>query len=180
MATHLGLLSKSTTAGRPSQMSGLCEQDTGPHVDLNSDVPLPYGWEQFLDLQTGQVYYVDWKNCRRSYMDPRNFPSKVLDNFDDSDASECMSDAENGCVSSIHSTKEVQTNKVLTIPLRQEDWDLMETRGWMALDCNDRSELTREMKPTARSPIVSETKSTFSPHQCELSIAKVNLSINNL
>ncbi|KAI5061435.1 hypothetical protein GOP47_0023940 [Adiantum capillus-veneris] len=177
METHLGLLRKANgpceTTGRPLETS--YEADTGPILDLNSNVPLPYGWEQFLDLQTGQVYYVDWKNCRRSYIDPRNFPpNRPHDDCDNSEMSECMSDAEDGCVSSIHNIKSVHTNKFLTIPMLQEDWDLMETRGWMVLDCDNHSELTSEMKPTSPLNIISSPNGmkrtlSYSLYECESS-----------
>eukprot|EP00249_Psilotum_nudum_P004069 c17596_g1_i1 orf=490-1212(-) len=42
-------------------------------VDLRSASPLPNGWEQFLDLRTGEIYFIDWNACKRSGLDPRNF-----------------------------------------------------------------------------------------------------------
>ncbi|KAI4381337.1 hypothetical protein MLD38_007416 [Melastoma candidum] len=40
-------------------------------LDLNSNVPLPYHWEQCLDLETGEIYYINWRNGMRSTEDPR-------------------------------------------------------------------------------------------------------------
>ncbi|EFJ32623.1 hypothetical protein SELMODRAFT_407630 [Selaginella moellendorffii] len=42
------------------------------HVDLQpQQQALPYGWEQFLDINTGEVYYIDWSTCKRTCRDPR-------------------------------------------------------------------------------------------------------------
>lgn len=172
METHLGLLKKVSNqggvTGRPAQLSGLCEQDLGPQLDLNSNVPLPFGWEQFLDLKTGHVYYVDWMNCRRSYADPRNFVSEH-DNLEELDVSECMSDADNCCVSSTHGNRRIHTNKLATFPMLQEDWDLLETRGWVASECDNHSTITNEVNPSnlTRSSSFVEMEGVF---KCESTI----------
>ncbi|PKA47602.1 hypothetical protein AXF42_Ash014798 [Apostasia shenzhenica] len=41
-------------------------------VELNSEVALPYPWEQCLDLRTGEVYYINWKDGTRTADDPRD------------------------------------------------------------------------------------------------------------
>lgn len=152
MDTHLWLLQRANQCETDSRMggrakltalSGQYESDISPHLDLNSHLPLPHGWEQFLDLQTGQVYYVDWKRCRRSYMDPRMWLLEH-DGIDDSHASECTSDADNCHASNIHDIMDVNT-KLITFPMLQEDWNLMEVRGWMSLDGEDQSEITSEV-----------------------------------
>ncbi|MCO5575792.1 hypothetical protein L7F22_029597 [Adiantum nelumboides] len=38
---------------------------------INEAAALPEGWEQHLDLRTGQVFYIHWKSCKKSIMDPR-------------------------------------------------------------------------------------------------------------
>ncbi|KAF3323594.1 cell wall protein IFF6-like protein [Carex littledalei] len=40
-------------------------------VELNSDVALPFQWEQCLDLRNGQVYYINWEDGTRTTVDPR-------------------------------------------------------------------------------------------------------------
>ncbi|KAI4386357.1 hypothetical protein MLD38_004294 [Melastoma candidum] len=40
-------------------------------LELNSSVSLPYHWEQCLDLETGEIYYINWRNGMRSTEDPR-------------------------------------------------------------------------------------------------------------
>ncbi|KAK4773534.1 hypothetical protein SAY87_028553 [Trapa incisa] len=40
-------------------------------VELNSHISLPYDWEQRLDLETGEIYYVNWRTGKRSKEDPR-------------------------------------------------------------------------------------------------------------
>lgn len=43
----------------------------GVTVELNSDVALPYHWQQCLDIRTGQVYYINWEDGTRTTIDPR-------------------------------------------------------------------------------------------------------------
>ncbi|KAI4343436.1 hypothetical protein L6164_010784 [Bauhinia variegata] len=40
-------------------------------LDLNSHVSLPYHWEQCLDLKTGEIYYINWRNGMKAKEDPR-------------------------------------------------------------------------------------------------------------
>ncbi|KAJ8759410.1 hypothetical protein K2173_006930 [Erythroxylum novogranatense] len=52
------------------------EQNPVPNSDdttleLNSHVFLPCHWEQCLDLKTGEIYYINWRNGVRAKEDPR-------------------------------------------------------------------------------------------------------------
>ncbi|KAJ1279308.1 hypothetical protein BS78_04G145300 [Paspalum vaginatum] len=47
------------------------DDSEGVTVELNSDVALPYHWEQCLDIRTGQVYYINWEDGTRTTVDPR-------------------------------------------------------------------------------------------------------------
>ncbi|CAI9785043.1 unnamed protein product [Fraxinus pennsylvanica] len=40
-------------------------------IELNSEIPLPEYWEQFLDLQTGKMYYKNWNTGIKVTEDPR-------------------------------------------------------------------------------------------------------------
>lgn len=40
-------------------------------LDIKSQSALPYQWEQFLDLKTGELYYIDWSVCKKARNDPR-------------------------------------------------------------------------------------------------------------
>ncbi|KAL3511486.1 hypothetical protein ACH5RR_030887 [Cinchona calisaya] len=40
-------------------------------LELNSEIQLPYCWEQCLDLKTGEVYYINWRTGMKSKDDPR-------------------------------------------------------------------------------------------------------------
>lgn len=40
-------------------------------LDVKSQPALPYQWEQFLDLKTGELYYIDWSVCKKAKNDPR-------------------------------------------------------------------------------------------------------------
>ncbi|CAA7025141.1 unnamed protein product [Microthlaspi erraticum] len=47
-------------------------------LELNSHLSLPCHWEQCLDLKTGEIYYINWKNGMKVKEDPR----KVMINAD--------------------------------------------------------------------------------------------------
>ncbi|KAL4346605.1 hypothetical protein GQ457_17G005640 [Hibiscus cannabinus] len=40
-------------------------------LELNSHLSLPYHWEQCLDLKTGEIYYINWRNGMKASQDPR-------------------------------------------------------------------------------------------------------------
>nr|XP_016501897.1 PREDICTED: uncharacterized protein LOC107820185 [Nicotiana tabacum] len=40
-------------------------------LDLNSEISLPYHWEQCLDLKTGEIYYINWRAGMKVKEDPR-------------------------------------------------------------------------------------------------------------
>ncbi|XP_010540429.1 PREDICTED: uncharacterized protein LOC104814203 [Tarenaya hassleriana] len=40
-------------------------------LELNSHISLPCHWEQCLDLKTGEIYYINWKNGMKVKEDPR-------------------------------------------------------------------------------------------------------------
>ncbi|XP_055815279.1 protein CURLY FLAG LEAF 1-like [Solanum dulcamara] len=40
-------------------------------LELNSEISLPYHWEQCLDLKTGEIYYINWRTGMRMNEDPR-------------------------------------------------------------------------------------------------------------
>lgn len=40
-------------------------------LELNSNISLPYHWEQCLDLKTGEIYYINWRNGMKAKEDPR-------------------------------------------------------------------------------------------------------------
>lgn len=41
-------------------------------LELNSHISLPYHWEQCLDLKTGEIYYINWRNGMKAKEDPRS------------------------------------------------------------------------------------------------------------
>ncbi|WVZ75241.1 hypothetical protein U9M48_023318 [Paspalum notatum var. saurae] len=64
--------------GAGSRRRGAAEggdDSEGVTVELNSDVALPYHWEQCLDIRTGQVYYINWEDGTRTTVDPRTASS---------------------------------------------------------------------------------------------------------
>ncbi|CAN1137203.1 Protein CURLY FLAG LEAF 1 [Linum perenne] len=73
---------------------------TSSAVELNSDVSLPCHWEQCLDLKTGEIYYINWRNGMRANEDPRltqeedyfNGDHNYYYSSDDDDSSSCDSE----------------------------------------------------------------------------------------
>ncbi|KAG1370188.1 zinc finger protein AEBP2 [Cocos nucifera] len=57
------------------------EEGPGVTVELNSELPLPYQWEQCLDMRTGEVYYVNWENGTRTTKDPRTSSTAYLTSY---------------------------------------------------------------------------------------------------
>ncbi|KAM6562599.1 hypothetical protein CsatB_022597 [Cannabis sativa] len=45
--------------------------DDNTTLELNSHISLPYHWEQCLDLKTGEIYYINWRNGMKAKEDPR-------------------------------------------------------------------------------------------------------------
>ncbi|KAI5066986.1 hypothetical protein GOP47_0017514 [Adiantum capillus-veneris] len=70
-----------------SDDEAIAEEDNDPNANNNEQsgigavqlvdlinfqaATLPEGWEQHLDLRTGQVFYIHWKSCKKSNVDPR-------------------------------------------------------------------------------------------------------------
>ncbi|OIW03971.1 hypothetical protein TanjilG_30247 [Lupinus angustifolius] len=53
-------------------------------LDLNSHLSLPYHWEQCLDLKTGEIYYINWRNGMKAKEDPRSMIRNNNTNKNDS------------------------------------------------------------------------------------------------
>ncbi|XP_010538158.1 PREDICTED: uncharacterized protein LOC104812600 [Tarenaya hassleriana] len=49
-------------------------------LELGSHVSLPCHWEQCLDLKTGEIYYINWKNGEKVKEDPRRVMSTECNN----------------------------------------------------------------------------------------------------
>ncbi|KAB2624990.1 hypothetical protein D8674_016650 [Pyrus ussuriensis x Pyrus communis] len=63
-----GVLAATGMQGRSSSSTSSTSDAT---LELNSHVSLPYHWEQCLDLKTGEVYYLNWRNGMKAKEDPR-------------------------------------------------------------------------------------------------------------
>ncbi|KAH7835882.1 hypothetical protein Vadar_030797 [Vaccinium darrowii] len=44
-------------------------------LELNSQISLPFHWEQCLDLKTGEIYYINWRTGMKVKEDPRTAAS---------------------------------------------------------------------------------------------------------
>ncbi|CAN6485527.1 unnamed protein product [Victoria cruziana] len=61
-----------------SSTTGSSSENNSPStLELNSHLSLPYQWEQFLDLKTGDIYYIDWRSGRKSKGDPRRLQNPI-------------------------------------------------------------------------------------------------------
>ncbi|XP_052187798.1 protein CURLY FLAG LEAF 1-like [Diospyros lotus] len=56
-------------------------------LELNSQISLPYFWEQCLDLKTGEVYYINWKTGMKAKDDPRTLADQLNDEIYSEDES---------------------------------------------------------------------------------------------
>ncbi|KAK4789175.1 hypothetical protein SAY86_020494 [Trapa natans] len=63
-------------------------------LELNSHIFLPYHWEQCLDLQTGEIYYINWRTGMKMEEDPRVSAnvSGTSYYYSDEDVNYCNSD----------------------------------------------------------------------------------------
>ncbi|KAJ8773673.1 hypothetical protein K2173_005919 [Erythroxylum novogranatense] len=73
-------------------------------VELNSHLSLPYHWEQCLDLKTGEIYYINWRNGMKAKEDPRITQEDNGDFYSQDDSS--YDSEESSSRSSASSTRE--------------------------------------------------------------------------
>ncbi|KAJ9186125.1 hypothetical protein P3X46_005660 [Hevea brasiliensis] len=69
----------------PEQNHVLPTSDTT--LELNSHLSLPYHWEQCLDLKTGEIYYINWRNGMKAKEDPRVTQEYSGDFYSEDDSS---------------------------------------------------------------------------------------------
>lgn len=146
------------------------ENQKGLLVELSSQAPLPDGWEQFLDLRTGQVYYIDWNSFKRSNVDPRKLLQLASHR-----ASSCFKQARSGvdlqsavtnseCLSNCSSYvandgsgDEMEVDSKWTAPMQREDWNLMKSRGWL---CSRMDASQSEISTEVCSPVSGQSSSS--------------------
>ncbi|KAM0962256.1 hypothetical protein ACFX13_021836 [Malus domestica] len=63
-----GVLAATGMQGRSSSSTS---STSDAALELNSHVSLPYHWEQCLDLKTGEIYYINWRNGMKAKEDPK-------------------------------------------------------------------------------------------------------------
>ncbi|KAH7511250.1 hypothetical protein JRO89_XSUnG0216100 [Xanthoceras sorbifolium] len=71
--------------GRSSSSDDNNLQSTDTALELNSHVSLPYHWEQCLDLKTGEIYYINWRNGMKAKEDPRTTAESSGDFYSEED-----------------------------------------------------------------------------------------------
>ncbi|KAI3452553.1 hypothetical protein Pfo_009217 [Paulownia fortunei] len=57
-----------------------------PTLELNSQISLPFHWEQCLDLKTGEVYFINWGTGVKAKEDPRTM-AEYGDYYSEDDSS---------------------------------------------------------------------------------------------
>ncbi|KAF7839043.1 bone sialoprotein 2-like [Senna tora] len=62
--------------------------DSDATLDLNSNISLPYHWEQCLYLKTGEIYYINWRNGMKAKEDPRRIAGEQREEYYYSDEEE--------------------------------------------------------------------------------------------
>ncbi|GAV71491.1 hypothetical protein CFOL_v3_14985 [Cephalotus follicularis] len=62
-------------------------QNNDTTLELNSHLSLPYNWEQCLDLKTGEIYYINWRNGMKAKEDPRTLAGYSGDYYSEDDSS---------------------------------------------------------------------------------------------
>ncbi|GFZ21079.1 hypothetical protein Acr_29g0002410 [Actinidia rufa] len=83
-------LNQTTTSGRGGASSSDLTENRRSHdssdatLELNSQISLPYHWEQCLDLKTGEIYYINWRTGMKATEDPRTMGECY---FEDDDSS---------------------------------------------------------------------------------------------
>ncbi|XWS68799.1 hypothetical protein CRYUN_Cryun04dG0123400 [Craigia yunnanensis] len=102
-----GILGRSST----SDVNNLPNTVSDTSLELNSHISLPYHWEQCLDLKTGEIYYINWRNGAKAREDPRtaaeysgDFYSEEEEEEDDDDSS--YDSEESSSESSLHFSRE--------------------------------------------------------------------------
>ncbi|KAL2543404.1 WW/Rsp5/WWP [Abeliophyllum distichum] len=56
-------------------------------LELNSQISLPFHWEQCLDLKTGEIYYINWRTGMKVTEDPRTTAEYSGDLYSEDDCS---------------------------------------------------------------------------------------------
>ncbi|AES77190.1 putative WW domain-containing protein [Medicago truncatula] len=57
-------------------------------LELNSNISLPYHWEQCLDLKTGEIYYINWRNGMKAKEDPRRAAERECEESEEEEEEE--------------------------------------------------------------------------------------------
>ncbi|KAL6193427.1 hypothetical protein ACLB2K_034511 [Fragaria x ananassa] len=103
-SSHVGMRGRSSSTSSTSDDAAQQNQFTPNNnnedtaLELNSNVSLPYHWEQCLDLKTGEIYYINWRNGMKAREDPRTTAQYSRDCYysddDDDDDDDSSYDSE--------------------------------------------------------------------------------------
>ncbi|GMI79813.1 hypothetical protein like AT2G33510 [Hibiscus trionum] len=109
-----GLTRRSSTSDDNNNNSNHPITVSDTSLELNSHLSLPYHWEQCLDLKTGEIYYINWRNGMKASEDPRtsaqysggDFYSEEEEDEDEDDDDDSSYDSEESPSESSFSTRE--------------------------------------------------------------------------
>ncbi|CAK9155715.1 unnamed protein product [Ilex paraguariensis] len=77
---------RSAASDSPENHHGdLSNNSSDTALELNSQISLPYHWEQCLDLKTGEIYYINWRTGIKAKEDPRTRGESSGDIYSDDD-----------------------------------------------------------------------------------------------
>ncbi|KAF7839050.1 Humj1 family protein [Senna tora] len=96
--------------GSSSSSSHHNNSNSDATLDLNSHISLPYHWEQCLDLKTGEIYYINWRNGMKAKEDPRRIMGVQSGEYYYSEEEESWYDSEESSSESWPSSSKEHTN----------------------------------------------------------------------
>ncbi|CAK9157528.1 unnamed protein product [Ilex paraguariensis] len=82
-SSSVGIGSSSTAGNQHDDLSYSADNT----LELNSQISLPYHWEQCLDLKTGEIYYLNRSTGMKAKEDPRTTAESSGDIYSEGDSS---------------------------------------------------------------------------------------------
>ncbi|KAA8530015.1 hypothetical protein F0562_034544 [Nyssa sinensis] len=97
---------RSSTSDSPENHPFSHSSDTT--LELNSQISLPYHWEQCLDLKTGEIYYINWRTGMKADEDPRTTADTGGEFYSEEEDSSYDSEGSSNSESSPSSSRNIQ------------------------------------------------------------------------
>lgn len=111
---HSTITTTATSTVSPMTRCNYSSKSSDATLELNSNITLPYHWEQCLDLKTGEMYYINWRTGMKSKEDPRmvddGFTGYFYSDDDDADDEDEPEDDESSYADSEGSGSSVESS----------------------------------------------------------------------